>query len=72
LIKGITENSPAQKGGLQAGDIITKVNRKPVKTAAQVQKLVESSSVGDILEIEVNRNDKIQAFKIQSGTYPKS
>ncbi|MBW4601684.1 MAG: trypsin-like peptidase domain-containing protein [Calothrix sp. FI2-JRJ7] len=70
LIKGITEKSPAQKGGLQVGDLIVKVNRKPVRTAAQVQKLVESSSVGDILEIEVNRNDKIQAFKIQSGTYP--
>jgi S1-C subfamily serine protease len=71
LIKGITEKSPAQKGGLRNGDLIVKVNRKPVRTAAQVQKLVESSSVGDVLEIEVNRDGKFQAFKIQSGTYPK-
>ncbi|MBF2063828.1 MAG: trypsin-like peptidase domain-containing protein [Calothrix sp. C42_A2020_038] len=71
LIKGITENSPALKGGLRRGDLILKINRKPVKTAAQVQKFVESTSVGDILEIEVNRDGKVQAFKIQSGTYPQ-
>ncbi|MDB9376782.1 serine protease, partial [Nodularia sphaerocarpa CS-585A2] len=43
---------------------------KPVKIAALVQKLVESSTVGDILEIEVNRNGKVQTLKVQSGSYP--
>ncbi|BAZ39847.1 peptidase S1 and S6 chymotrypsin/Hap [Calothrix sp. NIES-4101] len=70
LIKGIVDNSPAQKGGLRRGDLILKVNRKPVKTAAQVQKMVESSSVGDILEVEVNRYGVIQTFKVASGAYP--
>jgi S1-C subfamily serine protease len=70
-IKGVMENSPAQKAGLRPGDIIQKVNGKSVKTAAQVQKQVESSVVGDILQIEVNRNGKLQTFKVQSGAYPK-
>lgn len=69
-IKGVMDNSPAQRAGLLPGDLIQKVNRKPVKTAAQIQKQVESSTVGDILEIEVNRNGKIQTFKVQSGAYP--
>lgn len=71
VIKGVLENSPAKQGGLLPGDVIQKINRKPVRTAAQVQKLVESSSVGDILEIEVKRNGKTQTFKVQSGVYPK-
>jgi S1-C subfamily serine protease len=71
VIKGITEDSPAKQGGLLAGDVIQKVNGQPVKTSAQVQKLVESSKVGDILAIEVNRSGKVQTFKVQSGTYPK-
>ncbi|ARV63308.1 serine protease [Nostocales cyanobacterium HT-58-2] len=71
VISGVLENSPAQKGGLLPGDLIQKVNGQRVKLAAQVQKLVESSTVGDILEIEVNRNGKIRTFKVQSGTYPK-
>ncbi|MDZ8081923.1 MAG: HhoA/HhoB/HtrA family serine endopeptidase [Nostoc sp. DcaGUA01] len=71
VIKGVTEDSPAKRGGLIVGDVIQKVNGQPVKTSAQVQKLVESSKVGDILAIEVNRSGKIQTFKVQSGTYPK-
>lgn len=71
VIKRVLENSPAKRGGLLPGDMIQKVNRKPVKISAQVQKLVESSTVGDFLEIEVNRNGKTQTFKVQSGAYPQ-
>jgi len=70
-ITGVLEKSPAQRGGLLPGDLIQKVNGNQVKTSAQVQKQVESSTVGDILEIEVNRNGKIQTFKVQSGAYPQ-
>lgn len=69
-IKGIVANSPAQKGGLLIGDVIQKINGKPIKSLAQAQKIIESSTVGDILTIEVNRNNKTQIFKIRSGTYP--
>ncbi|QIR39628.1 PDZ domain-containing protein [Tolypothrix sp. PCC 7910] len=71
VIKSTLENSPAKRAGLLPGDVIQKINRKPVKTAAQVQRLVESSSVGDTLEIEVNRDGKNQIFKVQPGAYPK-
>jgi S1-C subfamily serine protease len=71
LVRRIIENSPAQKGGLLSGDIIVKMNRKSVKTAAQVQKQVDFSSVGDILEIEVQRNGRIYSFKLQPEAYPK-
>ncbi len=71
LLAGDVHDSPAMRGGLLAGDVIQKVNGKPVKTSAQVQKLVESSQVGDIIAIEVNRSGKIQTFKVQSGAYPE-
>ncbi|MHC5728431.1 MAG: PDZ domain-containing protein, partial [Nostoc sp.] len=71
VIRGVTDNSPAKQVGLLPGDVIQKVNTKPVKTSAQVQKLVEFSKVGDILAIEVNRSDKIQTFKVQLGAYPE-
>ncbi len=71
VIRGVTDNSPAKQVALLPGDVIQKVNGKPVKTSAQVQKLVEASKVGDILAIEVNRNNKIQTFKVQLGAYPE-
>ncbi|AKG23661.1 HhoA/HhoB/HtrA family serine endopeptidase [Calothrix sp. 336/3] len=70
-IKGVLEKSPAEKGGLRPGDVIQKVNGKAVKTAAQVQKLVESSSVGDILHMEINREGQIISLQVQSGSYPQ-
>ncbi|MBK1988936.1 trypsin-like peptidase domain-containing protein [Sphaerospermopsis aphanizomenoides BCCUSP55] len=70
-IKGVLENSPAQKGGLLPGDVIQRINGKAVKNSAQLQKIVEFSKVGDILAIEVNRNGKTQTFQIRSGTYPQ-
>jgi S1-C subfamily serine protease len=71
VITRISSNSPAQSVGLRPGDVIQKINRKPVKSAAQVQKLVESSSVGDTLEIQVNRQGQIQSFRVQPAAYPK-
>lgn len=71
VIKGVLEDSPAQKAGLLPGDVIQKINDKPVKTSAQVQKQVESSTVGDILSVEVIRSGKILTLKVQSGAYPK-
>lgn len=71
VIKGVLDDSPAKRAGLLPGDVIQKLNAKPVKTAAQVQKLVESSTVGDTLVLEINRSGKIQTLKVQSGAYPK-
>ncbi|WP_414751950.1 HhoA/HhoB/HtrA family serine endopeptidase [Anabaena sp. CCY 9910] len=70
VIKGVLDDSPAQKAGLLPGDVIQKINGKTVKTSAQVQKLVESSTVGDILTVEVNRSGEILTLKVQSGVYP--
>ncbi|MDP5015767.1 MAG: trypsin-like peptidase domain-containing protein [Dolichospermum sp.] len=71
VIRKVMEKSPAQIGGLLPGDVIQKINGKQIKIAAQVQKIVESSTVGDILVIEVNRNGKTQVFKVRSGNYPQ-
>jgi S1-C subfamily serine protease len=68
VIKRVIRNSPAEQGGLLPGDVIQKINGKPVKITAQLHKIVESSKVGDILEIQVNRNGITQNFKVRSGT----
>ncbi|KAB8331861.1 PDZ domain-containing protein [Scytonema tolypothrichoides VB-61278] len=70
-ITGVLEKSPAQRAGLLPEDMIQKVNGKPVRTSAQVQKLVESSTVGKILQIEVNRNGEFKTFQVELGTYPQ-
>ena len=70
LIVKVIPSSPAEKGGFKPGDIILKVGGKPVKNALEVQERVELSEIGEMLEIEVNRNQKIQLIQVRPGELP--
>lgn len=56
LITQVTPNSPAQKIGLQAGDVITKVNGKPMVDATAVRITVGLLRVGADVNVEIIRN----------------
>ncbi|NER32420.1 MAG: PDZ domain-containing protein, partial [Symploca sp. SIO1C4] len=70
IIIDVIRNSPAQKAGLQAGDIIQKVGGKPVENATQVQERVEASEVGAYLEVEVIRQDRSEILLVRPGSLP--
>ncbi len=70
LIARIAEGSPADKAGLQAGDIIQKVNSSGVKTASDVQAQVETSQIGKPLAIEVKRNGQVETVQVRPAAFP--
>jgi S1-C subfamily serine protease len=70
LIVSLAKNSPASQAGLQPGDIIQKVGGKSVKTAAEVQRQVEGSTVGADLEVMVNRQGRLQTLRVRPGAFP--
>jgi S1-C subfamily serine protease len=70
LIARIAENSPAAQGGLLPGDIIQKINGTPIKLSIDVQAQVESSNIGAVLEIEVNRNGQPQVLRVRPAAFP--
>lgn len=70
VIIGIAKNSPAQQAGMQPGDIIVKVAGKPIKTAGEVQELVEASSVGGSLQVEILRQNQMQKLQVKPGAFP--
>lgn len=55
-IQEIVEDSPAENAGLEAGDIITKINGESVDSENKVGELIAKSKIGDNLELEIWRD----------------
>jgi Do/DeqQ family serine protease len=70
LIAKIARNSPAAQGGMKAGDVLKKVGGRSVESAEQVQQVVEGSTIGSDLAIEVSRNGQSISLNIKPGAFP--
>jgi len=70
LIVRVMDNSPAAQAGVQQGDIIQKVAGKSVKTAGDVQSVVEASRIGETLSLEIIRNGQLKQVGVKPGSFP--
>jgi S1-C subfamily serine protease len=70
LIRGIIPGAPAAGAGVRAGDVIQKIDGQPVAKAETVQQIVENSSVGGRLVLELNRSGKILNLEVRPGPMP--
>lgn len=60
---GVLPNSPAAKAGLQAEDIILEVNGQKIDQDHTLTSFVQKYGVGDILNLKVQRGDKVLTLK---------
>ncbi|MBR8829703.1 MAG: putative serine protease HhoB [Chroococcopsis gigantea SAG 12.99] len=72
LIIRVVKDSPAQRAGLKPGDVIETVAGKLVKSASDVQEQVEGSSIGQGLELEIDRDGDKQLVTVKPGVFPAS
>lgn len=71
LIVKVLKSSPAAQAGLREGDILQKINGKPVETASDVQQRVEASTVGMTLKLEIIRNGQPRQAQVQLAPFPQ-
>ena len=70
VIAGIKRNSPASKSGLKAGDLVQRVDKKPIQTTIDIQKIVRSHKPSEKLSFLVLRNNKLLPVEITIGEFP--
>lgn len=70
LISQVLEDSPAQKAGLVAGDIVLKFNGERVKEMRDLPKQVAQAEVGKSYTLDVWRDGKAKTIKIKTEPYP--
>jgi len=58
LVMRVLPNTPAEAGGMRRGDVIIKVDNQPIKSANQLQKIVENTSINQTLRFTVIRNQQ--------------
>ncbi|MCX5964448.1 MAG: trypsin-like peptidase domain-containing protein [Cyanobacteria bacterium] len=71
IILGIAKDSPASRAGVQAGDIFRKLNGKSVETLPEVLAVVESSTIGQAIPLELMRGKNIVTVNITPAEFPK-
>ncbi|HEY9860598.1 MAG TPA: HhoA/HhoB/HtrA family serine endopeptidase [Candidatus Obscuribacterales bacterium] len=58
LILQVVPNSPADKAGIQPGDVLQQINNQAITKPEEVQGLVEQSGIGQPLPIQLQRGDR--------------
>lgn len=55
-IKSVQDFSPAEKAGLQSGDIIIKADGKDIKTMDELNEIKNTHKIGDTITLTINKN----------------
>ncbi|MFD0928631.1 DegQ family serine endoprotease [Methylophilus glucosoxydans] len=70
LIAGVEKNSPADKGGLEAGDIILKFDGKPITTSSDLPRVVAATKPGKVVPVEILRKGASKTLQLGVGEMP--
>jgi serine protease Do len=72
LVASVSENSPADKAGIKAGDIILEFDGKKVDTMRTLPKLVAQTEVGKRVILKIWRNQKLVLKRVLLGRLESS
>lgn len=67
LITEMASGSPAERAGLQKGDIVKAVDSRPIKSASQLRNLIGLIPVGGRVELQFERNGAVHSANVEVG-----
>jgi len=66
LIQEVLPNSPAQKAGLEPGDVVVKIGDSPVTDGTQIQAAIDKTKPGQTLAFTVNRQGALTPVSVRT------
>lgn len=67
LISQIYNNSPAEKAGLQPGDVVLEIDKQKVTTSEQLVDIISKAKVGEVKRFLINRQGKLITVAVSIG-----
>ena len=64
------KDSPAEKAGIQIGDVIVTADGKPVDQVSTLQRIIRGHKPGDVVDLEVIRYGEKKDFKVKLAEPP--
>jgi serine protease DegQ len=71
LIAGVLRDAPADKAGIQPGDVVVDIAGKPVTDSSELLNLISDLAPGESAKIKVIRAQKAVLIEVVVGTRPK-
>jgi serine protease Do len=71
LVNQVEKGSPAEKAGVEAGDIITKFDGKPVSSSSELPRIVGGTKPGSKASMELWRNGNSRDVTVTVGELPE-
>jgi len=72
LVAKVLEDGPAKKAGMKEGDVIKKINDKPVNNVKELLDVVSNAEVGKKIKVSVIRDKKESALEVLVGERPEN
>jgi len=70
LVSQVIEDSPAEKAGLESGDIVLRVGNDKTGTPGELQSMIGQKSPGDEVDLHVLRDGKEKSFTVKLAEIP--
>jgi serine protease Do len=71
LVSDIEKGGPAEKAGLEVGDVILKFDGKPIIASSDLPRVVGATKPGSAVSVEVLRRGKPRSLALEVGEMPQ-
>jgi serine protease Do len=71
-VTDVTAGGPSDKAGMKVGDVVLRLNGKPVKDNTELTRRVGMAAAGDVLKLDILRGGKPMTLEVHSGIRPSA
>ena len=72
LVSNVVPGGPAEQGGIQIGDTITRVGGQEIRAPEDISSVITSRRPGDEVDVELRRAGRDETVRVTLGTRPES